>query len=53
MLSPDKNLESDAMTTRLLPPAALMLLGTAGCQSFDRAVGTNTSGAYPRNTRTY
>ena len=47
MLSPDNNPESNIMTTRFLPLAALVLLGAAGCQSFDRAAGTDTSGVYP------
>ena len=34
------------MTIRFLP-LALLLLGTAGCQAYDRAAGTDTSGAYP------
>jgi hypothetical protein len=46
LLCPDNNPDDNAMTTRFLP-LALLLLGTAGCQAFDRAAGTDTSGVYP------
>jgi len=46
MLCPYNNPEFDIMTTRFLP-LALLLLGTAGCQTYDRAAGTDTSGVYP------